>query len=112
VHSLVARSSASMATVVGMVLALGFGSAGSASAATGSALFGVQSHMRLAITGPVGMIAILLGVGGLVVGLVRHRRAAVARSAAEAKQRATEGVRQAAVGGVGVAAREQMPTQV
>jgi hypothetical protein len=109
VRSLVARSSASITTVVGVVLVLGLGGAGTAGAATGSAVFGVQSHMRLAITGPVGMIAIVLGVGGLIVGLVRHRRAAAARSTTEASQRATERVRPA---GVGVAAPERMPTQI
>ncbi|WP_225978081.1 hypothetical protein [Gandjariella thermophila] len=101
-----------MGTVVGTVAVLVAAGTGTASAAPESSLFAVQTHMRLGITGPVGMIAILLGVGGLVFGLVRHRRAALARSAAEARQRAAEGVRQATAGGVGATAAEQLPTQV
>jgi uncharacterized membrane protein len=111
VRSLVARWSASVGTVVGTMTVLVAGSAGTASAAPESALFAVQSHMRLGITGPVGVAAILLGVGGLVFGLVRQRRAALARSTAEARQRATDGVRHAAAGGVRKPTAERLPTQ-
>jgi hypothetical protein len=111
VRRLVARWSACLGTVVGTTVILVAGDAGIASAAPGSALFAVQTHMRLGITGPVGLIAILCGVGGLVFGLVRHRRAALARGAAEARKRAADGVRQA-TGGVGASAAEQLPTQV
>jgi hypothetical protein len=34
------------------------------------------------VAGPVGIVAVALGLGGLVLGLLRHRRNAAARAAA------------------------------
>ncbi|MDQ3785806.1 MAG: hypothetical protein M3422_01000 [Actinomycetota bacterium] len=55
-----------------------------AAVASASAADGVAaSNMQFPI-GPVGIAAIVVGLGGLVTGLVRHRRRVVAAAAAPA----------------------------
>ncbi|WP_253770383.1 hypothetical protein [Goodfellowiella coeruleoviolacea] len=44
----------------------------------------VESRISGNLAGPVGLVAVLLGLGGLVLGLVRHRRAAQVEAMAAA----------------------------
>lgn len=60
--------------------------AGATTAAAASAEPAAESHLPITLDGPVATLAILLGVGGLVAGLLRHRR----RLAQEARIQATE----------------------
>lgn len=55
--------------------------AGAAVASASTADSVVASNMQFPI-GPVGVAAIVVGLGGLVTGLVRHRRRVVAAAAA------------------------------
>ncbi|GAA0596686.1 hypothetical protein GCM10010174_09970 [Kutzneria viridogrisea] len=68
--------------VSGLVSALALTGAGTAAADT------IESKVPVAIDGPVAALAILLGVGGMVAGLWRHRRRVVQQAREQAAEAA------------------------
>ncbi|KAA2264591.1 hypothetical protein F0L68_05660 [Solihabitans fulvus] len=76
----VARHGATLAVAVGTAVALVPVGAGVAAATESLA---VESMMSGSLSAPVGLSAVVLGIGGLVLGLVRRRRAAVLRATLE-----------------------------
>jgi hypothetical protein len=48
----------------------------------------VEERASTGLAGPVGLLAVLLGVGGLLIGLLRRRRLAAARATAPAPVKA------------------------
>jgi hypothetical protein len=78
-----ARVAAVLALIPAALVAVAM-DAGADPATTGDV---ATERFSFGVAGPVGIVAVVLGVGGLVLGLMRHRRTVAARVAAMAVQK-------------------------
>ena len=103
-RSPVARLGVAASAALVLLLLVGTGVADAAGARSAASLAVESRFSGGTLAGPVGVIAVVLGVGGIVVGLVRRRRAALARAAASAAPAETAPADQPAVADTGSAA--------
>jgi hypothetical protein len=82
VHGIPARVARTTATLAILTTALLVAAMGTAAAEPTGV---VEERVSTGLAGPVGLLAVLLGVGGLLIGLLRRRRLAAARSTASTK---------------------------